>query len=152
MVPHSTLDDRHQQVIIKMTEKNFSEIKTALKKGDGAAKIKLHEIIETALSHGINFALDAENAAWQRTTELEDVLISICAHAPESDLLRRPNFNARSRKMNAHVICFYEYQVAAWKKNSTLMKNLGRDNASIFDLKLAIGYAENLIFEVRNLA
>ncbi len=92
MLPHSTLDDRHQQVIIKMTEKNFSEIKIALKKGDGAAKIKLHEIIETALSHGINFALNSEDSAWQRVTEMEDVLISICAHAPESDLLRARKF------------------------------------------------------------
>lgn len=88
MIPHSTLDDRHKNTIVKMVNKNFSEMKAALKKGDISAKIKLHEIIETALSHGINFALNSEDAAWQRVTELEDTLISIVAHAPESDLLR----------------------------------------------------------------
>ena len=96
MIPYSTLDDQHQQVIVKMTEKNFAEIKAALKKSDGAAKIKLHEIIETALRHGINFALNSEDSAWQRVTEMEDVIIGIVKHAPNSDLLR-------ARKIAEHV-------------------------------------------------
>lgn len=89
MIPHNTRDDRHQHTIQQMVEQNYTSLKKAMSgknKTDG--KRELHELIETALSHGINFALNSEDAAWQRTTELEDIIIGIVKHAPESDLLR----------------------------------------------------------------
>lgn len=89
MMPHTTRDDRHQEYLRKIVEKNYADFEKALvKKDKGAAKIKLHEMLETVLQHGISFALESESNAWQRMTELEDVIVSIVRHAPESDLLR----------------------------------------------------------------
>ncbi len=89
MIPHTVRDDRHQEYLRKVVEKNYADFEKALvKKDKGAAKIKLHEILETVLQHGIGFALDSESNAWHRMTELEDVIIAIVAHAPGSDLLR----------------------------------------------------------------
>ena len=88
MMPHTVRDDRHQEYVMKVVEKNYPALEKLLaKKDSGAAKIKLHELLETVLQHGIGFALDSEANAWQRMTELEDVIIAIVKHAPESDLL-----------------------------------------------------------------
>lgn len=93
MIPHSAREDRHQDYILKLVEKNYADFEKALSKKDkGSAKIKLHEILETVLQHGISVALGAEANAWQRVTELEDVIIAIVAHAPDSDLLRARKF------------------------------------------------------------
>lgn len=92
MIPHAVRDDRHQEYLMKIVDKNYAAFEKALaSKEKGAAKIKLHEMLETVLQHGISFALDAEANAWQRMTELEDALIAIVSHAPESDLLRARN-------------------------------------------------------------
>lgn len=89
MIKHTIQDDLHRDYLIKVVDKNYTAFEKAMANKDkGAAKIKLHELLETVLQHGINFALESESNAWQRMTELEDVIIAIVKHAPESDLLR----------------------------------------------------------------
>ena len=91
--PHSTLEQRHQETLFKMVEQNFAALKKAMKSTDkNAGKSELHELLQTTLHHGLNFALEAEGRAWKRASELEDLIIGIVQHAPGSDLERARKF------------------------------------------------------------
>lgn len=90
-----SLDDRHKKTVAIIADEHYAEIRAQMKnKGVTSGRQALESAITEALKTGINFALEQEARAWQRVTELEDLVVGIVSHAPGSDLVRAREFAA----------------------------------------------------------
>ena len=85
----SGLDHRHKETAQKIAQEHFSGLKKAMKRDSKGSGInELQNAIEEALKEGLGYALDAEERAWLRVTQLEDALIELARHCPAGEIVR----------------------------------------------------------------
>ncbi len=78
----NNLDDRHKKTVTQIASEHYAELRIQMKlKGGQPGMQVLEAAIAEALKTGINFALEQEAHAWQRVTELEDLVVGIVKHA-----------------------------------------------------------------------
>ncbi len=66
----------------------LTKVAAMTRDGKGSGINELQNAIEEALKEGLGYALDAEERAWLRVTQLEDALIELARHCPIGEIVR----------------------------------------------------------------